>query len=158
MAEIQSIKRFSTSIRLPGVALKVSGIDSINSKAARLIQGLNSSRSLIAEKLKDALDQALESSVWSGGGREDSDLVDSGRLKNSGSVVATEKGISIRYDAPYAALIHYGGYILPYGNKSTEKVYIPPRPWIQSVIRGGGPVPQFDFAAVMREALRRVLG
>lgn len=113
--------------------------------------------SLIAQKLSDALDQAMEAAVWrwENGTR---DIVDTSRLRSSKSITASGDGIDVVYNAPYASLIHYGGYILPYGNQSAEKVYIPPRPWVQSVISGGGPVPQFDFAAVMREALRRVLG
>ena len=44
--------------------------------------------------------------------------------------------IIVSYSEPYAALIHYGGYILPYGNPNADKVYIPPRPWVESTLKG----------------------
>jgi hypothetical protein len=72
--------------------------------------------------------------------------VDTGELMASGRVTLSENGITISYDAPYAALIHYGGYIHPYGNVNL-RVFLPPRPWIESVMFGGGPVPQFDFVS-----------
>jgi hypothetical protein len=97
----------------------------------------------IAIDLKKALDDALRSNVWltrSGA----TDIYETGELLTSGSITADEDGLTIAYDAPYAALVHFGGYIHPYGN-TRAKVYLPPRPWVQSVLSGGGPVPQFDF-------------
>lgn len=158
MAEFEFKKTVSRSISLPGVTLKPGKTGALRARVSKFSEALAASRFTIAEKLKDALDQALSSPVWSLPKGEDQDLVDSGRLKASGSVTATENGITISYSAPYANLIHYGGYILPYGNESAQKVYIPPRPWVQSVVAGGGPVPQFDFAAIIREAVRRALG
>jgi hypothetical protein len=97
----------------------------------------------VATDLKRALDDALRSSVWSTGSGA-VDIYETGELLASGSVIVDESGITIAYDAPYAALVHFGGYIHPYGNTSA-KVYLPPRPWVQSVLSGGGPVAQFNF-------------
>lgn len=155
---MQVVKRASSSITLPEVTLKTGNDSTFRGRSRKLSDAIRASRFLIAEKLKDALDQALSSPVWSRSGSEDSDLVDTGQLRDSGSVTADDRGISITYSAPYANLIHYGGYILPYGNKSNEKVYIPGRPWVRSVVAGGGPVQQFDFTAIISEAIRRVLG
>lgn len=103
----------------------------------------------IAQDLKRALDAAVEFDGWNGG-----DLVDTGELMDSGSVIVNENGITIAYDAPYAALIHYGGYIHPYGNVNL-RIYLPPRPWIESVLFGGGPVTQFDFVTYYTEEISK---
>lgn len=107
--------------------------------------------SRIQVDLKEALDQALKSSVWSTKNGS-ADIFDSGELLSSGSVSISESGITIAYDAPYATLVHYGGYIHPYGNTSA-RVYLPPRPWVESVLNGGGPVPEFDFPRYYKEEI-----
>ena len=107
----------------------------------------------IAMQLRVALDAAIEAPVWSfpGGAR---DIVDTGKLKASALVSVSGLGISVSYGAPYAMLVHNGGYIFPYGNKKARPIYLPPRPWIRSVLYGGGPVPKFDFAEAIRQAFR----
>lgn len=112
------------------------GAAEISSKFERAV---NRASQRIVDDLKQALSEAMTSSVWNG-----KDLVDSGDLMESGSVTLSDNGIMITYDAPHAALVHYGGYIHPYGNVNL-RVFLPPRPWVQSVLQGGGPVPQFDF-------------
>lgn len=112
--------------------------------SARFESAVNGASENIAINLKSALDEALESSVW-GTLSGTADIYDTGLLLKSGSVVSTGDGIAISYTAPYASLVHYGGYIHPYGNTNT-KVYLPPRPWIQSVLTGNGPIPKFDIA------------
>lgn len=119
-----------------------------------LNRAMKDANQLIANRIGEALDAAMESSAWASG----KDIIDTGQLKNSLTVTATASGISIKYAAPYAAIVHYGGYIVPYGNPSLSKVYIPPRPWVTSVIEGGGPVPAFDFESVYREAIQAVFG
>jgi hypothetical protein len=110
---------------------------------ARLEAAIARASQRIATDLKQALDDALRSGVWltrSG----PADIYETGELLASGSVTVDQNGLTIAYDAPYAALVHFGGYIHPYGNLQA-RVYLPPRPWVQSVLNGGGPVPQFDF-------------
>lgn len=109
---------------------------------------------VIANSLGEALDAAMLSSEWA----FDRDIIDTGRLRDSLRITTTPGGIAIDYNVPYAALVHYGGYITPYGNKKLEKVYIPGRPWVESVLRGGGPVPKFDFEGIYRDAIRSVFG
>jgi phage gpG-like protein len=109
----------------------------------RLKAAISRATQRIAVDLKQALGDALRSGVWSTRTGA-ADIYETGELLTSGSVAVNENGLTIAYDAPYAALVHFGGYIHPYGNTST-KVYLPPRPWVQSVLNGGGPVPQFDF-------------
>ena len=121
--------------------------------AARLNKAVNAASVKIADDLKTELDNALRSPVWSTpSGR--ADIIDTGALLASGTVTATGNGVTIAYDAPYAALVHFGGYINPYGNASS-RVYLPPRPWIESVLRGGGPVTRFDFESYYREAIAK---
>lgn len=105
----------------------------------------------IAGELKMALDAALEAPVWawSGGAR---DIYDTGALKASGTVLIKGLEIVVNYSAPYATLVHNGGYIFPYGNKSAQPIFLPGRPWVRSVLYGGGPVPQFDFVGAIQKA------
>ena len=107
----------------------------------------------IAMELKTALDQALRAPVWAfnDGAR---DIFDTGALMASGQVLTNGLQLTVIYGAEYAMLVHNGGYIYPYGNKNLQPIFLPGRPWIRSVLFGGGPVPQFDFT----EALKRALG
>jgi phage gpG-like protein len=116
---------------------KLSSID----LSAKFERAINRASQRIAVDLKRALDDAMSSPVWGG-----TDLVDTGALMASGRVSVSQNGITIAYDAPYAALIHYGGYIHPYGNVNL-RVFLPPRPWVESLLFGGGPVQQFDFVS-----------
>lgn len=85
-------------------------------------------KTAIARAMAEALPRYLDSSIQS------NDLIESGELKNSLSVALTPSGLEIRYSAPYAALMHEGGYITPYGNRNAGKVFIPGRPWIDEAI------------------------
>lgn len=98
----------------------------------------------LSQQIELALETALKSSVWSwpGGSR---DIYDTGRLAKSGKVTVSADGIDVVYAAPYAQIVHDGGYIHPYGNMNARPVYLPGRPWIRSVLYGEGPVPQFNF-------------
>lgn len=112
--------------------------------------------SSVVTKLIAALDAAMSSNIWNKIG-ETGDIIDSGALKRSLEVTVKQGLITINYNQDYAALVHYGGYIAPYGNSNIEKVYLPPRPWVQSVLFGGGPVTVFNFSEVYKEALNKFL-
>ena len=108
----------------------------------------------VARDLSAALYAAMRSSAWfwpSGGSR---DIFDTGELAASGKVTAQGTGVSVSYSAPYASIVHDGGYIFPYGNKKARPIYLPGRPWVASTIYGGGPVPQFDFMASLNKNMR----
>ena len=66
--------------------------------------------------------------------------VDTGKLKNSLDIRAkfsqTKVGFSIIYKTPYAAFVHYGGVIQPYGNPAAASVAIPGRPWVEMALKG----------------------
>lgn len=110
--------------------------------------------SKLAIEVKAALSAAIRSSVWTwkDGMR---DIYDTGELERSVDVQVTNNGITVKYGAPYANLVHNGGYVkYPYGNKNARPVYMPPRPWVASVLYGGGPVPQFDFDGFIRSNMK----
>ena len=121
-------------------------IDAVNEEAIleEAQQQIDALMSQLAKEVEAALTRALKSSVWSwkSGSR---DIYDTGKLASSVSVTVTNDGISVSYSAPYANIVHNGGYIQPYGNASARPVYLPARPWVTSVLYGGGPVPPFDF-------------
>jgi hypothetical protein len=97
---------------------------------------------------------AMQSGSWgfSGGNR---DIVDTGELMRSMQVTISGTSIEITYGEPYAALMHYGGYIQPYGNKSAKPVYLPGRPWVDAVMGGGGPVEAIDYYSIYQKALNQ---
>ena len=116
-------------------------------------QQIDALMSQLAKEVEAALTRALKSSVWSwkGGAR---DIYDTGELAGSVSVTVENDGISVSYSAPYANIVHNGGYIQPYGNASARPVYLPPRPWVTSVLYGGGPIPQFDFDGFLKRNVK----
>jgi hypothetical protein len=141
---------------IPGfnVGLKLSGVD-----AADLLTDLDEATALaaklVAERLGEALDQAISAAVWAwdtGGTRN---IIDTGKLMASRQITVTGNRIDIQYNVPYAGLVHYGGYILPYGNVNASKVYLPGRPWLESVVLGGGPVPEFNYEEIYAQAIEQ---
>lgn len=103
----------------------------------------------VAEELKLALNAAMASKVWQWD-YGDGDIIDTGALIASLQVTIDETGINIVYGEEYAAYVYYGAYINPYGNPFV-KIYMPPRPWIKSVLLGGGPVEKFNFTGAYRK-------
>lgn len=86
-----------------------------------------------------------------------SDIISSGELLDSLNIQITTKGLSITFDAPYASIIHYGGYIVPYGNKNAERVYLAPRPFLDVILgRANGPVSSYDFQDALTRAINSV--
>lgn len=106
----------------------------------------------VAEELSMRLDESISASVWSWKGSS-RDIIDSGALKESKKVIVVNNKIEVSYDQPYATLVHYGGYIYPYGNRNAQKVYIPGRPWVGSLLTGNGPIPKFDFELSFKNAM-----
>jgi hypothetical protein len=129
-------------------------VDAIDEESmlAEAEKRLNEVMSNLAQEVEAALTEALKSSVWSwkGGAR---DIYDTGELARSVKVAVVDGGISVSYGASYANIVHNGGYIQPYGNTSARPIYLPPRPWISSVLYGDGPVAQFDFDDFLKRNL-----
>lgn len=148
--QLQGTAKLDRIITFGSISDNLSGVESLIQKAIK--EGTMNA----VKDLKLALDNAIRSGVWDGL-QGNSDIYDTGELLSSGEVVADGSGIRVFYTAPYASLVHYGGYINPYGNINA-RVYLPPRPWVESVVSGGGPVPQFDFGRYYQEALDRAFG
>jgi len=111
-------------------------VDNAHSKTLRFV----------AEELEIALGVAMETNAWSWD-YGDGDIVDTGALRDSVNVAVIGDSIRVSYGEEYAAIVYYGGYIHPYGNPRVQ-IYMPPRPWVNAVLNGGGPVPQFNVAEV----------
>jgi hypothetical protein len=146
-------------LRLSG-KIKISGKTRISSRTdsrlAQILRKLESKDSSLEFGLilDQVLKEAISSNIWSTRNGTD-DIIDSGALKESGNIKITAQGLEIEYDVPYAALIHYGGYIIPYGNTNAGKVYIPPRPWVATVLSSG--FSDFNPALVYRDIILRIL-
>ena len=128
--------------------------DAVNKAIAK---GVTKGTTYVEKGLRKHLDQAMESPVWGPSvatipyqrktGKTIkpgamSSLVDTGKLKNSLEIkprfLQSKTEISVKYKMPYANMIHYGGVIYPYGNKSGgSSVLIPARPWVEAVMVGG---------------------
>lgn len=121
-----------------------------------LQRAINRASNKIAIDLKAALDDAMRSPVWPTSAGV-ADIFETGELMASGSVTVSKNGVTIAYDAPYAALVHYGGYINPYGRANT-RVYLPPRPWVDAVLNGIGGIQEFDFATYYQREIEAEFG
>ena len=131
--------------------------------AKALSKGAQKGATYVEAGLKAALDKSIESPVWgpfspkmpyisAGGNERGSGMrsnVDTGALKESLSIKAsfaqTKVSFQITYRQPYAAFVHYGGVIKPYGNQSAADVIIPGRPWVQAIFEGSNSQPKFDI-------------
>lgn len=133
--------------------VNISRIPDIGPSITRLRDEFNRS---LAIELRTALDEAISANVWGDDG--DNDLVDSGNLRDSLQIQVTSNGVMIDYTAEYAALVHYGGYILPYGNQNATRVYITGRPWVESVLYGTGPIPGYNFKELFNRTKGRIFG
>lgn len=65
-------------------------------------------------------------------------IVDSGDLKQSREFTLNKKALTAQWtwNVDYAAAVHNGAYIHPFGNKS-KLVQLPGRPWTTAVLEGG---------------------
>lgn len=126
-------------------------VDSFDGIKNKVSKDVDQATAKIAGPLEAALNSSMAASWgWSSGTR---DIIDTGELKNSLSIAVIDGNVEISYDAPYASLIHYGGYIMPYGNSSGARVYIPGRPWVAATLEGNGPVQKFDLDGYYRAYL-----
>lgn len=125
----EDVIEFSIPVIVPAFAFGV-GMEIRETSESRNYSAIQEGcKDAMASAIAQALPQYLNQSISSNG------LVDSGELKNSLSVQVTPSGLEIRYAAPYAALMHEGGYITPYGNPNAQKVFIPGRPWIDEAVK-----------------------
>ena len=110
---------------------------------------------LLKQDLQKALNDAIEAKVWNWE-YGDGDIIDTGELRDSLDLNIEGDRISIAYRVDHAGIVHYGAYIYLYGNPGIQ-VYMPPRPWIDAVLNGGGPVPKFDFETTYVKYFSQIL-
>ena len=125
------------------------------------------------QKMKLAINKALSKGAQKGATYVQKDLkrvldqsitrvgaVDTGKLKNSLDIRAkfsqTKVGFTIIYKTPYAAFVHYGGVMRPYGNPAAATRTIPGRPWISEGLKGFNLKTPFDKG--INEAWRAQFG
>lgn len=143
---------FSTSVRYkPGLRIS-SRLYSVNELTRNIDKGAIRAILNMGDIIKRNLALAITSDIWRTNNGLD-DIYISGELLNSVNIEPSNKKLVISYDVPYAALIHYGGYISPYGNESSAKVYIPPRPWISAVLNGTNGLPEINYRDIIISAL-----
>lgn len=158
--ELKQIRPEGTkNIRIPGIKHTLTGnarniessfVEFAKEKGAEVARRFSESLEL---ELKTKLDSALRASWgWTSGSR---DIIDTGELAGSLSISNGPDGVSFSYDSEYAGLVHYGGYIRPYGNPNAELVYLPARPWIDAVLGNApGPIAPIDFDSILSKAAR----
>ena len=117
-------------IQMPKIEGK---IETAKMKAAvnkAITKGAQKGATYVQKDLRNALDTSITQVG----------AVDTGRLKNSLQIrekySQTKVGFSIIYKTDYAAFVHYGGVMRPYGNPHAATVAIPGRPWIELAIKG----------------------
>lgn len=158
------------SFNVPKVSVKEQDKKARAAAAKAIQQGLLQGSAEVESGLKTALNEALQSSIWSwprttlrkngqtaGTSR---DIIDTGQLRGSLSIktsfLQTKVNTKITYSAPYAALVHYGGMVQPYGNRNAASVLIPARPWVDAVLKGEGSIPVYNYREVYSSAIEKV--
>jgi hypothetical protein len=159
--------RVNATISFPRVKIKFPyGPQKAAAKGA-ISKGMSGSRTIIKSTLSEALHKALEGSYWNWpretlrqNGRVVStprNIVDTGKLKKSQKVATSYKGgtlnVGITYSAPYAKLVHYGGYIRPYGNNDARLAAYPQRPWVHGVLRGEYGIDKYNMNEHLEKAI-----
>lgn len=133
-------------------------------------KGVIKSVAYVQRDLKMALDKAIESSVWNWPNETQRvngqvagtkrDIVDTGKLKSSLELREQhgqrKSAIEIKYKAPYAAFVHYGGVVLPYGNRFASTVIVPERPWISATLQGTHGITKFNMTKPMNDGFLEV--
>lgn len=156
-----AIFKFQGSIGLPVPKIDMKGkTDKMKAATKKaLVRGMTKGAGYVSRDLKEALNASMASSTWAWpritqrqNGTEAGttrDIIDVGTLAKSLKIVEknsqTKTDLTIQYNAPYAALVHYGGAVLPYGNKNAATVVIPARPWIEATLLGTHGMTKFDI-------------
>lgn len=55
---------------------------------------------------------------------------------SKGPIYKGDGGVEWIWSAEYAAFVHDGAWIHPWGNQKASKVHLPPRPWTEAVLYG----------------------
>lgn len=146
-------------------------------KKGEFVKAFQSSVFNVEKQVSYWLNEAMEESTWiwtrptqrvngsfiQPGPRN---IVDTGTLRNSKklktSFGSTQAKMQVTYTAPYAGLVHWGGYITNYGDPSRGQTYIPGRPWVQKVFStksdaDSGQSDRFGFLEEIKEQMLKQL-
>lgn len=145
---------YGGNVTLPKVDVKVKSDVSFRQIEKKLQQVNELAVQYMREEIEKALNEIMAANIWESG----NDLIDTGELMNSLEVAVNGDTVTMSYTADYASLVHYGGYIQPYGNSKVEKVYIPGRPWVQAVVDGTAGTTPIDLSAIYNRAFKQIMG
>tara|TARA_B100001173_G_scaffold308276_1_gene318251 strand:- start:1658 stop:2182 length:525 start_codon:yes stop_codon:yes gene_type:complete len=163
---------FSTKLEIlpPKIEMKDNTPKMKRAMRSAIVSGTVKATAYVQRDLKLALDKTMDSSIWNWNGmtlRENGqtvntprNIVDTGSLKKSLTIaekyLKTKTILQIKYKSPYAALVHYGGVVQPYGNRNANSVLIPARPWIDATLRGHSGVTKFNMSKPMNQGFNEV--
>lgn len=147
---------FTFKIDMPKAEAKLEVSKGKAAAEKAIFNGLRSGVIYVQRDLKVALDKSIASQwTWYRGGSRD--IIDTGRLKSSlnmtNTVSNTKATIKGNYNTPYAAFVHYGGVMKPYGNRNAADVVIPARPWVKGVLTGTYGQEKINVKALMNKAI-----
>ena len=163
---------FSTKLEIlpPKIDMKDNTPKMRKAMNSALVEGTIKASAYVQRDLRIALDKAVTAPGWAWPGTTirgngsiagtARNIIDSGKLKRS--LVLSEKNlktktvIQIKYNTPYAAFVHYGGAIQPYGNRNANTVIIPGRPWIQATLTGSNGIEKFNMSKPMNAGFNEV--
>lgn len=84
-------------------------------------------------------------------------ITDSGDLASSASFSCTGLTAEWFWSIEYAAAVHDGAWIRPWGNERADKVLLPARPWTEAVLKGhphySGEI--YDFSTRLSQAISK---
>ena len=160
--------RIVRSIAFPKLILKPNFGQSRQRAKGAISKGMMNSRNIIKTSLSEALQRSLKTSVWAwprstvrqSGGTAGSprDIFDTGKLSRSQKVVTNYSGgslmVNIKYSAPYASIVHYGGTHRPYGDESRPLQLLPARPWIYATVTGTYGITKYDMKSHLETAIK----
>ena len=135
-----------------------------------IVEGTIKASAYVQRDLRIALNKSMDSSLWKWPGNTlrangstagtSRNIVDTGKLRNSLVIgekhLKTKTVLQIKYNSPYAALVHYGGAVLPYGNRNANTVLIPARPWVHDTLQGGNGIQKFSMSKPMNDGFNEV--
>ena len=162
------------SLPRPKLEQKAESKSAAKAAASALNAGVIKGMTNVETSLSKALTEALNSNVCSGFnpkyeysrkngevmGSGVRNIFDTGTLASSLSLKTefkqTKSVLNISYSAPYAALVHEGGVIVPYGDPKNAAVTLPGRPWISATLNGTNGIPKYEAKGYFARAINEV--
>lgn len=169
VAQIKKVEKlsFTLGFKMPKVSLEGKTKEYAKKSKIAITKAVNRASGRIETGLKKALDKAMGEVKWAWGtttyrksgevAGSPRDIIDTGELMYSGKVstklLQTKVVFTIQYNAPYAALVHYGGMMSTGAKGSRTLVSVKGRPWISGVLKGEHGFEKFDHMAILKETM-----